>query len=92
MDELQCYIILVYDTIDCLLYVRNNHDLFPLILIFFAQYNPSHILEPLFTPCSLKTIKQFIWIGLHESDMLLSQILFHILKDFSCMVVKETIF
>jgi hypothetical protein len=83
---------LVYITVDCLLSVSSNHDLFPLILTFFAQYNPSHIPEPLFTPCSLTTIKQFVWIGLHESDMLLSQILFHILKELSCMVVKETIF
>jgi hypothetical protein len=65
--------------------------IFPLILTFFAQYNPCHILEPLFTPFSLETIKQFVWIGLLESDMLLSQILFHILKGLSCMVFKETI-
>jgi hypothetical protein len=37
----------------------------------------------------LKTIKQFVWIGLHEFDMLLSQSLFHIFKDLSCMVLKE---
>jgi hypothetical protein len=42
---------LVYITVDCLLSVSSNHDLFPLILTFFA-----------------------------ESDMLLSQNLFHILK------------
>jgi len=72
---------LVYITVDCLLSMSSNHDLFPLILTFFAQYNPSHIREPLFTPCSLTTIKQFVWIGLHESDMLLSQNLFHILKE-----------
>ena len=83
---------LVYITDDCVLSVSSNHDLSPLILTFFAQYNPSHIPEPLFTPFSLKTIKQFVWIGLHESDILLSQILFHILKDLSCMVVKEAIF
>jgi hypothetical protein len=67
--------------------------LFPLILtFFFAQYNPSHIPEPLFTPCSLTIVKQFVWIGLHEPDMLLSQNLFHIFKELSCMVVKRIIF
>jgi hypothetical protein len=71
---------LVYITVDCLLSMSSNRDLFPLILTFFTQYNPSHIPEPLFTPCSWTTVKQFVWIGLHESDMLLSQNLFHILK------------
>jgi hypothetical protein len=71
-----CY--LVYITFDCLLSMSSNHDLFPLILTFFAQYNPSHIPEPLLTPCLLTMIKQFVYIGLHESDMLLSQNLFHI--------------
>jgi hypothetical protein len=71
---------LVYVIVDCLLFMRSNHDLSPLILIVFTQYNPSHILEPFFTPYSLTTIRQFVWIGLHEFDMLLSQNLFHSLK------------
>jgi hypothetical protein len=59
---------------------------------FSLNTNPSHILEPLFTPYSLTTVKKFVWIGLHESDMLPRKKLFHILKGLSCMVVKETIF
>jgi hypothetical protein len=82
---------LVYILVDCLLSMSRNHVLFPLILTFLLNTNPSHIPEPLFSPCSLTTVKQFVWIGLHESDMLLSQNLFHILKELSCMVVKETI-
>jgi hypothetical protein len=78
MDELKLYIILIYNRVDCLMFVSSNHDLFLLILTLFTQYNPSHIPKPLFTPCSLTSIKQFVWIGLHESDMLLSQTLFHI--------------
>jgi hypothetical protein len=65
-----------------LCFVSSNHDLFPLILTLFAQYNPSHIPKPLFTPYSLTSIKRFVWIGLHESDMLLRQILFHIWKSY----------
>lgn len=77
-DELQWYIILIYDIVDYLMFVISNYDLFPLILTLLAQYYPLHIPEPFFTPCSLTSIKQFVWIGLHESDMLLSQTLFHI--------------
>jgi len=58
--------------------LSSNHDLLPFILSLFAQYNPSDIPESLFTPCSLTSIKRFLWIGLHEYDVLLSQILFHI--------------
>jgi hypothetical protein len=62
---------------------------FPLILSFFAQYKPLAYPRTLFTSCSSIIVKKFVWIGLHESDTLLSQNLFHIFKEFPCMVVKE---
>jgi hypothetical protein len=40
----------------------------------------------------LNIVKQSVWIGLHGFDMLLSQHLFYIFKELSCMVVKGTIF
>jgi hypothetical protein len=71
---------LLYITVDFLLTMSSNHDLFPLILTFFAQYDPTHIPKPLFTAYSVTMIKKIVWIGLHEFDMFLSQNLFHILK------------
>ena len=71
---------LVYITVDCLLSVSNNHDLFPLILRFFTQYNPLAYPRTFVHPLLIDNGKQFVWIGLHEFDMLLCQILFHILK------------
>jgi hypothetical protein len=84
---------LVYITVDCLLSLSSNHDSFPSHFIIFHSIQTPHISQNLlFTPCSLTTVEQFVWIGLHESDMLLSQNLFHIFKELSCMVVKGTIF
>jgi hypothetical protein len=66
--------------------------LFPLILSFFAQYKPLVYPRTFCSPpAHRQQVKQFVWIGLHESDMLLSQNLFHIFKELSCMVVKRTI-
>jgi hypothetical protein len=81
---------LVCITVDCLLSLSSNHVSFPPHFIIFRSIQTPHISQDLlFTPCSLTTVKQFVWIGLHESDMLLSQSLFHIFKELSCMVVKE---
>jgi hypothetical protein len=80
---------LVYITVDCVLSVSSNHDSFPPHFnIFRSIQTPRISHDLLFTPCSLTTVKQFVWIGLHGSDMLLSQNLFHIFKELSCMVVK----
>jgi hypothetical protein len=84
---------LVYITVDCLLSVRTNHDSFPPRFNIFRSIQTPRISQNLlFTPFLLTTVKKIVWIGLHESNMLLSQNLFHILKEFSCMVVKGTIF
>jgi hypothetical protein len=86
---------LVYITVDFFLSLSSKCDYFPPHFnIFFAQYNPSHITGPFFTPFSLTIVKKFVWIGLHEPDMpdmLLSQNLFHIFNELSCMVVKGII-
>jgi hypothetical protein len=81
---------LVCTTIDCLLSLNSNHVSFPPHFIMFLSIQTPRISQDLlFTPYSLTTVKQFVWIGFHESDMLLRQSLFHIFKDLSCMVVKE---
>jgi hypothetical protein len=83
---------LVCITVDCLWSLSSNHVSFPPHYIMFLYIQTPHISqELLFTPCSLTTVKQFIWIGLHEFDMLLSQNIFHIFKELSYMVVKRTI-
>jgi hypothetical protein len=73
---------LVYIIVDCVLSVSNNHDYLPTHVKIFLSIQTRRISQDLlFTPCSLTTIQKIVWIGLHETDMLLSQILFHIFKE-----------
>jgi len=74
-------ILLVLFSIDCCSHWEMTMSFPPSLYHIFLNTNPSHISEPFFTPLShWLTVKQFVRIGLHESDTLLSQIYFIFLR------------